>query len=575
MKLRLVTLEERAQAWLKSDPDETTRKELTQLLDAKTDLADRFAGPLEFGTAGLRGLLGAGESRMNRAVIRRTTLGLGNHLIAVVKDAKSRGVVIGYDGRRMSREFAEETAGVLAHLGIKSFLFETLGPTPLTAFALKALGAAAGVMVTASHNPPEYNGFKVYWENGAQIIPPVDVAIAEAIARAPAAIDIPVVVLADARKAGLVVNVPPAIEEAYKSGVLAMIPAGARNLRIVYTPMHGVGGRIFTEIMRRAGFSEVYSVKEQFTPDGSFPTVRFPNPEEKGAMDLAFALAKKVNADLVLANDPDADRLAVAVPDGAGGFQQLTGNQVGVLLGHSLLTDREVPAKPLLLASLVSSPELAGIAKKLGARFETTLTGFKWLANRAMDLQKEGYTHVFAYEEALGYTAYDLVRDKDGVSAALMVAHLAAELLAKKSSVLTRLGEIALQYGLYASDQVNVTKTGAEGPREIAAIMNRLREASPKSIGGKAVLLATDLDRGTTLDAQGKIGKADAGKSNVLVYDLEDGARIIARPSGTEPKIKFYFDVRVAVSGSVPRAKEEAKALLERLKTDFVALTAP
>ncbi len=572
-----VNLEERARAWITADPDPTTKKELEQLLavDPKSaDLKERFSGPLEFGTAGLRGLIGAGESRMNRAVIRRTTYGLGQYLLGAVENAKTRGVVIGFDGRRMSREFAEDTALVLAALGIRAHLFDGLGPTPLTAFALKELGAAAAVMVTASHNPPEYNGYKVYWENGAQIIPPTDGEIAKSIEKAPLGNEVPLLAMDEARKKELVVSVSPAVEEAYKTGILGVIPDGARTLRIVYTPMHGVGGRIFSEVIRRAGFTDVHVVTEQFTPDGAFPTVRFPNPEEKGAMDLSFALAKKVKADLVLANDPDADRLAVAVADGKGGYLQLTGNQVGVILGHSLLTDRVPPEKPLLVASIVSSPELGNIARALGARFETTLTGFKWLANRAMDLEKEGYHHVFGYEEALGYTPYDLVRDKDGISAALLAAHLAAELKAKGETLLTRLSDIATKYGFYASDQVNVTKTGTDGAAAIKAIMDRLRAATPKSIGGKSVTSIVDLERQAIPSDSGAAPApaTAATRSNVLIYEFEDGARIIARPSGTEPKIKFYFDVRVPVRTTIDAAATDARGVMESLKKDFVAL---
>ncbi len=388
-----------------------TQAELRALLDevevGKTDLADRFACALEFGTAGLRGVIGAGPNRMNRAVVLKTSWGLAEYLKANVPDAASRGVVIGYDGRRLSPELAEDTACVLAAAGIRALVFDDFAPTPLTAFAVKHLGAAAGVMVTASHNPPEYNGYKVYWGNAAQIIPPIDTRIASAIAGAPGARAVPRLALDEARKRGLVVSVPAAVERAYLDAVRALEvnPGGPRDIAIVYTPLHGVGDVLARRAFADAGFTNVTSVPEQQKPDGAFPTVAFPNPEEKGAMDLSFALARKLGAAVVLANDPDADRLAVAVPDAASasGYMQLTGNQVGVLLGHYLLTEKRAGSKVaagvagssvaadkrVVLASIVSSPMLGTIAHALGVRYEETLTGFKWIANRAMELEKE------------------------------------------------------------------------------------------------------------------------------------------------------------------------------------------
>jgi phosphomannomutase len=571
----------RAEKWIDGDPSKETQDELRALLaqndeEAAADLRDRFSGPLQFGTAGLRGVIGAGESRMNRAVVLRTTHGFARALLQAIPDAKTRGVVVGFDGRRMSRQFAEDTACVLAASGVRAHLFRAVCPTPVASFAVKHLGAAAGVMVTASHNPPEYNGYKVYWDNSAQIIPPVDATIARAIDEAPVAKDVPRAEIEDARAKDLVVDVPAATIDAYRAAIDALrFQAGAtaapnRDLGIVYTAMHGVGNAYALGALSRAGFTRVFSVPEQAEPDGSFPTVAFPNPEEEGAMDLAFAHARERRADLVLANDPDADRLAVAIPHGSGdesapGYLQLTGNQVGVLLGHHLLVRGPKREKPLVIASLVSSPELGNIARALGVRYEETLTGFKWIANRAMDLERtDGAAFVFGYEEALGYTVGDVVRDKDGVSAALMFAELAAYLAAEGRTVHDELEAIARRFGLFMSAQVNVVRKGPTGPAEIAAVMNSIRTASPKTLGPFAVTAKADFATG----ARG------LPKANMVVFDLEGGSRVIARPSGTEPKVKLYFDVadRIADGERLDAAETRVRARMKALQEAFAAL---
>jgi phosphomannomutase len=571
----------RAERWCSEDPDPSTREELRALLAAKdrtaTDLADRFAAPLEFGTAGLRGVLGAGPNRMNRAVVLRTTFGLAKHLLETVQDARARGVVIGHDARRYSRTFAEDTALVLAAAGVRAHLFPRYVPTPLTAFAVKELGSAAGVMVTASHNPPEYNGYKVYADNGAQIIPPADAAIAEHIGRAPAANAVPRLTETEARAKGLLVDVADSVEEGY----LAKLAAGAvhrdgdRSLVIVYTPLHGVGDALARRALAQAGFLRVTTVPEQEKPDPAFPTVAFPNPEEKGAMDLAFALGNTLHADLVLANDPDADRLAVAVPADASatGFQQLTGNQVGVLLGHYLLTEGAKTGKRLVISTIVSSPMLGHIARALGVRYEETLTGFKWIANRAMDVEREGYTFIFGYEEALGYTLGDAVRDKDGIRAAVTMAELAAVLRARGRTIKDELEAIYRKYGLFVSSQVNVAKKGIDGARAIAELMDRLRKAKPETIAGFAVEAVCDYEAQARVQ-RGSMTPLSLPKSNVLAFELAGGSRVVARPSGTEPKVKFYFDVCESIGDgqSLKDAEARAQASLGRLADAFVKL---
>ncbi|WP_394836918.1 phospho-sugar mutase [Pendulispora rubella] len=575
-------------AWIEADPDLETQAELRALLAAAdpsgTDLADRFAGALEFGTAGLRGVLGAGPNRMNRAVVIRTTWALAQYLLTQNVDAKKRGVVIGFDGRKMSREFASDVASVLAAEGIPSHVFEDLAPTPLTAFGVTHLSAAAGVMVTASHNPPEFNGYKLYWGDGAQIVPPIDVDIANLILRAPAARDVRRVPRAEAEKSGLYRALDGTVERAYLDAVrgLEVNPGGARDLRIVYTPLHGVGDHLMRAALAEARFTNVTTVPEQQKPDGAFPTVAFPNPEEQGAMDLSFALARKQKADLVLANDPDADRLAVAIPhEGSpSGYLQFTGNQVGVLLGHYLLTERKVAQDPsaqkrLALASLVSSPMLGSIALALGVHYEETLTGFKWIAHRAMDLEKEGHRFVFGYEEALGYTVGDVVRDKDGISAGVLLAEMAAVLKERGRTLGGEFELLARKYGLFVSGQINVTHKGAAGAEEIRNMMTRLRENAPERVGELNVVAVVDIAAGTRRHvADGKVEPFHLPKSNVIVLELASRSRIIVRPSGTEPKIKVYIDLREPVleSEAFSEAEKRGQATLTALGNAFKSI---
>jgi phosphomannomutase len=562
-------LRARAEQWIADDPDPATRAELCALLadpdPSSTDLADRFACPLAFGTAGLRGILGAGPNRMNRAVVARATWGLARELLESVPGAAERGVVVGGDARRMSREFAEDVAAILAAAGLRALLFREPVPTPLVGFTVKRLHAAAGVVITASHNPPEYNGYKVYWENAAQIVPPIDARIESAIARAPSARAVACPPLQVLRAKGLVADTPADSELAYLDAVssLAVHPgAGDRNLRIVYTPLHGVGDALVRRALSGAGFVHVQSVPEQQKPDGAFPTVAFPNPEEPGTMDLALALAKASAADLVLANDPDADRLAVAFRDGAE-YRQLTGNELGVVLGHYLLTEMPVTRPRAVLASIVSSPLLGRIAVDLGVHYEETLTGFKWIANRAIALGREGCEFVFGYEEALGYCVGDVVYDKDGISAALLVAEVAAVLRARGETLGSALDAIARRWGIFTSAQVSLTRKGVSGVAAIRSMMAALRSSPPEHVAGDRVVAVVDYAGGVR----------GLPKSDVIALELGSGSRVIARPSGTEPKAKFYFDVRAVAAPGEPLAAARARAVaaMEGLQGAFVA----
>jgi len=562
---------ERAQAWRAADPDPTTQDELGALIEGgdTAALRARFAGPLRFGTAGLRGVIGAGESRMNRAVVIRTSVGLGRYLLDAVPEAKQRGVVIGFDGRRGSTEFAHDAAGVFAALGLNVYLAPRCVPTPLTAFAVTHLNACAGVMVTASHNPPEYNGYKVYAPNGAQIIPPMDAEIAAQIEAAEAANAVPRLSLEEGFDQDLVCEIGPAVFEAYLSGVADLIPQAGpgRGLTIAYTPLHGVGAELTEQVFSRCGFSALHTTPQQREPDGGFPTVTFPNPEEDGAMDLVLALAKEQDAALVLAQDPDADRLAVALPDPDAGWVQLTGNEVGVLLGHHALATSS--GDRLVLNSVVSSPWLGKIAGALGARWDETLTGFKWIANQALDEeQKTGTRFVFGYEEALGYTVGTLVRDKDGVGAALVMADLVAGLRERGQSLLDRLEELARAHGLWVSGQRSLRFDAVEGQAIMTGLMNRLRSEGPTQLGEFSVLESRDYQTGAVTRADGTSETLDLPPTNLLVYELEGGHRILVRPSGTEPKLKIYADVCATLNegerylAGRARAQEPLQALL-------------
>ena len=521
-----------ARAWRDQDPDAVTRAELDALIaSAETgdaaavdELADRFGTRLAFGTAGLRGRLGAGSNRMNRVLVSQAAAGLAAYLREHAAPGVAPTVVIGYDGRRNSDVFARDTAELMAGAGLRAVLLPRLLPTPVLAFAVRHLDAAAGVMVTASHNPPDDNGYKVYLgevDAGSQIVPPADGQIAAHIQR-----------IADTRRVDALPRstdyetAPESVIDAYVAATAAVAPApaGAEGLRWVYTAMHGVGWETLSRILERAGYPAPVTVDAQLHPDGAFPTVSFPNPEEPGAMDLAFQTARAVDAELVIANDPDADRLAVAVPDAdaPGGWRRLTGNQIGLLLGWRAA--RTAPAGASLACSLVSSPGLQAVAEHYGLDFHATLTGFKWIS-RAPGI-------VFGFEEALGYLVNpDTVRDKDGVSAAVAMLGMVAEARGTGCTLADLLDEFDRTFGAYASDQISVR---VDDVSVIARIMAALRAEHPAAVGEVAVTRVDDLLTGVDGLPPG----------DVLRLWLEDGSRLIVRPSGTEPKLKLYLDVR-------------------------------
>jgi phosphomannomutase len=575
-------LEGRVRAWIADDPNPADRAELEALLAAagrrdaagqaaRAELADRFAGRLEFGTAGLRGAIGAGPNRMNCAVVRAATAALARWLREYHPAAADAGVVIGWDARHRSAEFAEQVAAVLTGAGIHVHLLPGQSPTPLLAFAVRHLSAGAGVMITASHNPPADNGYKLYLGDGAQIIPPADAQI-EAATNALG----PLLRISLGPASGpLVSRHGDELERAYLDAIVAAspgrirtrtraTPAGTRvrdqaaDLRVVYTPLHGVAGPLMLRAIERAGYPAPHVVAAQAEPDPDFPTVSFPNPEEPGALDLALADARRLGADLVLASDPDGDRLAVAVPDPAaeGGWRKLTGDQVGALLGAFVLDGTATDAHPeqrLIASTVVSSTLLSKIAAGDGVRYAETLTGFKWIT-RAAD-QVAGARFVFGYEEALGYAVGDVVRDKDGISAAVAVLGLAARARAAGRSLLDLWDVLEAAHGVHLDEQLTLA-TRAPGE-----IMATLRAARPDALGGEPVLSVADLADG-----------GDLPPSDVLIFRLA-GARVVLRPSGTEPKLKVYLEVVVPTGpAGLATARQSAAARMAALRESVHSL---
>jgi phosphomannomutase len=525
--------------WIAGDPDPVTRRELSSLLEAgeSDDLADRMNGTLTFGTAGIRGVVEGGSNRMNRATVIRTTAGLAAYLKEST-EPKDRLVAIGRDARPSSEAFMEDAVSVLTAAGFRVRYFAAPTPTPLVAYAGLTMGACASIVITASHNPPADNGYKVYASSGIQIISPADTEIADHIDLVGRANEIPRTArpfeTPDAQPIG------DDLFEDYLRDVAADLPGitGDRSISIVYTAMHGVGGRFVTEALRRFGFHRVNPVARQFAPDGTFPTVSFPNPEEPGALDLAHELAQSVDADLVLANDPDTDRLAASVPDPGGVWRPLTGNQIGCLLAEFLLSNRESARDGFVVNSIVSSPLLSKIAAAHGVVSAQSLTGFKWIWNAALDLESDGHgSLVLGYEEALGYSAGSTVRDKDGISAAVAFAVMAAVAAGNNHTVLDLVGDLYRSYGIWGSTQVSIRLDTPDGPETISAMMDALRSDSPTSIAGRDVVGTTDYLEGASHRPR------YLGATNLMELDLGDAGRVLARPSGTEPKLKIYVDL--------------------------------
>lgn len=542
--------------WL-SNPyfDEATKEELKNIAEDDNEIKERFYMDLEFGTAGLRGIIGAGTNRMNIYVVRRATQGLANYIAKV--DKKSQGVAIAYDSRHMSPEFAEEAALCLAANGIKAYIFESLRPTPELSFAVRHLGCVAGINVTASHNPPEYNGYKVYWEDGAQITPPHDSGIMGEVKSISDWNTVKTIDKAEAEKAGLFQVIGKEVDDAYmaelKKQVLHMdaIKAEGKNLKVVYTPLHGTGNIPARRILKELGFENVYVVKEQELPDGDFPTVSYPNPEAAEAFELGLKLAKEVDADLVLATDPDADRLGVRVKDKNGEYHDLTGNMSGCLLANYEISQKKaingsLPEDGALIKTIVTTNLADAIAKGYGVKLIEVLTGFKFIGQQILGFEQSGKgSYLFGFEESYGCLIGTYARDKDAIVATMALCEAAAYYKTQGKTLWDAMIEMYEQFGYYKDAIQSVTMKGIEGLQKIQEIMNSLRQNPPAEFAGHKVVTVRDYKADTITDvATGAVEPTGLPNSNVLYYELTDDAWVCVRPSGTEPKVKFYYGVK-------------------------------
>ena len=561
--------------WL-NDPmiDEETKKELLAISGDEKEIAERFCQDLEFGTAGLRGILGAGTNRMNPYTVRKATQGLANYILLM--HGEDRGVAISYDSRHMSPEFADEAALCLNANGIKAYVFTSLRPTPELSFAVRELHCIAGINITASHNPSNYNGYKVYWEDGAQITTPHDTGIMAEVKKVKSLAEVKTMEKEKAVESGLYYAIDKEIDDKYDAVIKEQvrrpeaIKAAGKDLRIVYTPLHGTGNIPVRRVLKELGFENVYVVSEQEKPDGDFPTVSYPNPEAEEAFALGLALAKKVDADLVLATDPDADRLGVRVKDQNGEYHDLTGNMSGCLLAEYEIAARKeksgLPKDGALIRSIVTSNLADRIAEHYGVKLIEVLTGFKYIGQQMLSFEKSGKgTYLFGFEESYGCLIGTYARDKDAVSASMALCEAAAYYKTQGKTLWDAMTELYKKYGYMTEQVTSITKAGIEGKEEIRKIMEHLRENPPKEIGGYEVLETRDYQTGKIVDHRtGEERATDLPVSNVLYYVLPDGGWICVRPSGTEPKIKFYL----GVSGmSLSDAKEKAEKLGEAVKS--------
>ncbi len=544
------------ESWL-ANPyfDEATKAELKGIEGNDKEIEDRFYTELEFGTAGLRGVIGAGTNRMNIYTVRKATQGLANYIKKV--GGEGRGVAIAYDSRRMSPEFADEAALCLAANGIKAYVFESLRPTPELSYAVRKLNCIAGINVTASHNPPEYNGYKVYWEDGAQITPPHDSGIMDEVKAVTDFDTVKTMSKDDAVKDGLYETIGADIDDAYiaelKKLVLHQdaIDKVKDELKIVYTPLHGTGNIPVRRVLKELGFQHVYVVPEQELPDGEFPTVSYPNPEAEEAFVLGLAMAKKLDADLVLATDPDADRLGVYVKDSkTGEYHSLTGNMSGCLIGDYVIGQRKekegLPADGAFIKSIVSTNMADAIAKHYGIALIEVLTGFKFIGQKILEFEKTGKgMYLFGMEESYGCLTGTYARDKDAIVASMTLCEAAAYYKTQGKTLWDAMIDMYEKYGYYKDDVKAITLKGIEGLEKIQSILETLRADAPKEIGGYQVTAARDYKKDTITDMKtGKVTPTGLPSSNVLYYELTDDAWVCVRPSGTEPKVKFYYGVK-------------------------------
>ncbi len=577
----------KAKQYIAEEKDPAFRGEVEELIkDVKgnfKELEDRFYQSLEFGTAGLRGVMGGGTNRMNPLNVSKATQGLANYLIkAFPKEAKNGtlSACIAYDSRHNHEKFSDITACVLAANGIKTYLFTGMRPTPELSYAILQTGSKTGVVVTASHNPPQYNGYKAYWEDGAQVTPPHDEGIINEVNNVK---EVKTMNKEQAVKEGKIVLVDKEIDDKYQAMIKAnlyrpeLIKEKASSVKVVYTPLHGTGAMHVERVLGDLGLN-VITVPEQREGNGDFPTVEKPNPEEAPALNMAIELAKKEKADIVIATDPDADRLGTAFPDGKGNYVLVTGNQMGVLLADYIFLSKKefnrMPENPYLVRSIVTAPMVDRVAEYYGVKVEECLTGFKWIANVAQKMEKEGYGHyAFGYEESYGYLIETEVRDKDGVSAAAMCAEMTLYWASKGKSLLERMNELYKMFGVYEEAQINQYFPGIAGPGIMKGIMSKLRTEGLKTLGGKKVLKINDIQESVSFDPANPAKKEviNLPKSNVLQFFLEGGTKVCARPSGTEPKIKFYINATVPAGDNLEESKIKAKDFAQKIKAELQA----
>ena len=565
------------ESWLNNPYfDEDTKAELRAIADDENEIKERFYTELEFGTAGLRGVIGAGTNRMNIYVVRKATQGLANYIASV--NGQSKGVAIAYDSRHMSPEFANEAALCLAANGIKAYIFEALRPTPELSYAVRKLGCIAGINITASHNPPEYNGYKVYWEDGAQITPPHDTGIMAEVKAITDYSTLKTMSREDAEKAGLYEVIGQAIDDSYieelKSKVLHMdsIKAMAKELKIVYTPLHGTGNIPARRVLKELGFENVYVVPEQELPDGNFPTVSYPNPEAAEAFELGLKLAKEVDADLVLATDPDADRLGVYVKDSkTGEYHPLTGNMSGCLLADYEIGQKKelqgLPEDGALIKTIVTTNMADAIARYYGVRLIEVLTGFKFIGQQILGFETSGKgTYLFGFEESYGCLIGTHARDKDAIVATMALCECAAYYKTKNMTLWDAMIEMYERYGYYKDSVKSITLKGIEGLAKIQEIMDTLRKNPPTQVGEYKVTSFRDYkeDKITNLETK-EVCPTGLPKSNVLYFDMTDDAWLCVRPSGTEPKVKFYYGIKGT-------SLEDADAKSEKLGEEVLAM---
>ncbi len=561
---------ERYEGWL-NDPyfDEATKEELRSIAEDDNEIKERFYKDLEFGTAGTRGIIGAGTNRMNIYTVRKATQGLANYIIS--KEGQKKGVAIAYDSRRMSPEFADEAALCLCANGIKAYVFESLRPTPELSYAVRSLGCIAGINITASHNPPEYNGYKVYWEDGAQITPPHDKGIMDEVKAVADYNTVKTMGLEEAKAAGMYEVIGASVDDGYiaelKKQVLHQdsIDAVGKELKIVYSPLHGTGNLPARRILKELGFENVYVVKEQELPDGEFPTVSYPNPEAKEAFELGLKLAEEVDADLVLATDPDADRLGVYVKDAKSGeYKVLTGNMSGCLLADYEIGQRKalkgLPEDGYLIKTIVTSNLADAIAKGYGIGLIEVLTGFKFIGQQILGFETTGKgSYLFGFEESYGCLIGTHARDKDAIVATMALCEAAAYYKTQGKTLWDAMVDMYDKYGYYKDDIQSITLKGIEGLQKIQEILETLRKNPPAEVGGYKVVKARDYQAETIKDiATGEVTGTGLPKSNVLYYDLTDDAWLCVRPSGTEPKVKFYYGIK---GSSLADADEKSEKL--------------